>query len=146
MHSPVHAGLVKDAGDLYALTEEKLRETKKKVEGIISRVQKALATSQNLTKTQIAALKRLTSEALSDKREIEDICAKYQLTPDTALALRQRIDELLPEMLKAEDLSQSLTWDHVLTLEKLADKSISNVIQSIQGSNCLLYTSPSPRD
>jgi DNA ligase (NAD+) len=129
-----YAGLVKDAGDLYALTQQKLRDTKKKVEGVISRVQNALAASHNLTKTQLTALKRLTNEALSDKREIEDICAKYQLTPETASALRQRIDELLPEMLKDEDLSQNLTWDHVLTLEKLADKSISNVIQSIQAS------------
>lgn len=129
-----YARLVKDAGDLYALTEQKLRETKKKVEGIISRVQEALATSKNLTKTQLTALKRLTGEALSDKREVEDICAKYQLTPETALALREKIDELLPEILKIEGLSQNLMWDHILTLEKLADKSISNVIQSIQGS------------
>jgi len=130
----LYAGLVKDAGDLYALTEQKLRDTKKKVEAVISRVQNALATSHDLTKTQLTALKRLTNEALSDRREIEDICARYQLTPQTALALRQKIDELLPEILKEEDLSQNLTWDHVLTLEKLADKSISNVIQSIQGS------------
>ena len=129
-----YAGLVKDAGDLYALTEQKLRDTKKKVEGVISRIQNALAASQNLTKTQLTALKRLTNEALSDRREIQDVCAKYQLTPETALALRRGIDELLPEVLKEEDLSQNLTWDHVLTLEKLADKSISNVIQSIQGS------------
>jgi len=129
-----HAGLVNDAGDLYALTDQKLRDTKKRVERVISAVQDALVTSQNLIKTQATALKRLTNECLSDKREIADICGKYQFTPETASALREKIDELCPGILKKEGLSQNLTWDHVLTLEKLADKSIANVIQSIQGS------------
>ncbi len=129
-----YAGLVNDAGDLYSLTEQKLQETKKKVERIIPRVQEALVTSEDLTKTQIIALKRLTNEVLSNKREIEDIRAKYALTPEVTLNLRKKIDELLPEILKEQEVSRNLMWDHILTLEKLADKSISNVLNSIQRS------------
>ena len=130
-----HAGLVNDAGDLYnKLTKQTLREIKKKVERVIYRVQEAVTASENLTKTQFTALKRLTSEALSDRREVEDICAKYALTPEVALNLRKKIDEFLPEILKEEEVSRNLMWDHILTLEKLADKSISNVLNSIKGS------------
>ncbi len=129
------AGLVSDVGDLYdALTEHTLRETKTKVDRIIAKIQEAIGSSDKLTKTQLTALKRLTSEALSDKREIQDICSKYALTPEKVFNLRKKIDELLPPILHEEKMNLSLAWDHVLTLEKLADKSISNVLQSINGS------------
>ncbi len=130
-----YAGLVNDAGDLYKkLTKQTLRETKKKVERVIYRVQETVAANENLTKTQLTALKRLTSEALSDRREVEDICAKYSLTPEVVFTLKKKVDQLLPEILKSEEASPNLTWDYILTLEKLADKSISNIIQSIEES------------
>jgi len=130
-----YAGLVNDAGDLYKkLTKQTLRETKKKVERVIYRVQETVAANENLTKTQLTALKRLTSEALSDRREVEDTCAKYSLTPEVVFTLKKKVDQLLPEILKSEEASPNLTWDYILTLEKLADKSISNIIQSIEES------------
>jgi DNA ligase (NAD+) len=130
-----YAGLVNDAGDLYKkLTKQTLRETKKQVESVIYRVQEPVVANENLNKTQLTALKRLTSEALSDRREVEDICAKYSLTPEMVLTLRKKIDELLPQILKEEEMSPNLVWDHILTLEKLADKSISNIIRSIEES------------
>lgn len=129
-----HAGLINDAADLYSLDAQKLSQAKQKVERIISKVQEALAERENITGIRAAALKRLTAEAISDKREIEDICGKYGLTPQTLLDLRQKIDQLLPEILKEEKASSNLIWDHILTLEKLADKSISNITQSIEGS------------
>jgi DNA ligase (NAD+) len=129
-----YAGLVKDAADLYGLTEQKLRDTKKKVERVISRVQEAIIAGGDLTKSQVTVLKRLSDEALSDRREVDDICAKYNLTPELVSSLKQKIDEMLPEILKKEGLSPNLAWDHILTLEKLADKSISNVLSSIAES------------
>ncbi|MGQ9546017.1 MAG: NAD-dependent DNA ligase LigA [Dehalococcoidia bacterium] len=129
-----YAGLVNDAADLYGLTEGKLQDIKGKVERIISRVQKRIVASEKLGKNQLTALKRLTDEALSDKREIDDISAKYGLTTEAVPALRRKIDELLPVILEEEGLSANLAWDHVLTLEKLADKTIFNVLQSVNGS------------
>ncbi len=129
-----HTGLLHDVADLYYLNEQKLRETKKEVKVIISRVQQAVVLSHNLDKAQLPALKRLTNETLSNKREVEDICAKYSLTPEALPPLKEKIDEVLPRILKAVDTSQHLLWEHVLTLEKLADKSISNIIRSIRES------------
>jgi DNA ligase (NAD+) len=48
--------------------------------------------------------------------------------------LKKKMNQLLPQILKEEDVSPNLDWDHVLTLEKLADKSISNIIHSIEES------------
>jgi len=129
-----YAGLVNDVADIYGLTEQKLQEIKSKVERVISRVQEAVTASEDLGKSQLGALKRLTDEALSDKREVEAICAKYSLTLEVVSTLKKKIDQLLPQILKEEEVSPNLVWDHVLTLEKLADKSISNVIQSIKRS------------
>ena len=131
------AGLVKDVADLYQrnqLTEQELRKTKKKVEAVVSRVEEAIIANQDLVKAQLTALKRVTDKTLSDRRELEDVCAKYNLTSKAVLALKEKIEQLLPEILRKEDASQNLTWEHVLTLEKLADKSISNVLNSIEAS------------
>jgi len=129
-----YAGLVNDVADLYRLTEQKLQDIKSKVKRVISRVQKAFIASEDLNKSQLGALKRLTHEALSDKREVEDICAKYNLTREVVSTLKKKMNQLLPQILKEEDVSPNLDWDHVLTLEKLADKSISNIIHSIEES------------
>jgi DNA ligase (NAD+) len=129
-----YAGLVNDVADLYRLTEQKLQDIKSKVKRVISRVQKAVIASEDLNKSQLGALKRLTHEALSDKREVEDICAKYNLTREVVSSLKKKMDQLLTQILKEEDVSPNLDWDHVLTLEKLADKSISNIIHSIEES------------
>ncbi|HUX49007.1 MAG TPA: NAD-dependent DNA ligase LigA [Dehalococcoidia bacterium] len=129
-----YAGLVKDVADLYELTEQKLKDIKSKVKMVISRVQKAVTASEDLNKSQLGALKRLTDEALSDNQEVEDICAKYTLTPELVLTLRKKIDQLLPRLLKEEKLNLNLAWDYILTLEKLADKSISKVLSSIEKS------------
>jgi DNA ligase (NAD+) len=129
-----NAGLVKDVADLYGLTEQELKDMKSKVKMVIPKVQKAVIASEDLKKSQLGALKRLTDDALSDKREIDDICAKYIFTPEKVSALRTKISELLPRILKEEKLSPNLAWDHILTLEKLADKSISKVLSSIEKS------------
>ena len=128
------AGLVKDVGDFYRLTEQQLKEMKGKVEVIISKFQKVIAASQNLASSQLLALKRLTDKSLYDRRELDDICTKYNLTPEVLLALKENIDQVLPEIVRNADASQNLTWEHILSLEKLADKSISNLLESINGS------------
>ncbi|MBL7119637.1 MAG: NAD-dependent DNA ligase LigA [Dehalococcoidia bacterium] len=128
------AGLVKDVGDLYGLTEQQLKEMKGKVEVIISKVQRVVADSENLASSQLPALKRLTDKSLSDRRELDDICTKYNLTPEVLLALKEKIDQILPEIVRNADASQNLMWEHILSLEKLADKSISNLLESINGS------------
>lgn len=128
------AGVVKNFADFYTLREPKLLEMKKKVKVILSRVQEVVAATQNLTKSQLPVLKRLTGETLSSQREVHDISVKYSLAPEGLLTLREKINQALPEILKDASASQELAWEHVLTLEKLADKSISNVIKSIKGS------------
>jgi DNA ligase (NAD+) len=90
-----YAGLVNDVADLYRLTEQKLQDIKSKVKRVISRVQKAVIASEDLNKSQLGALKRLTHEALSDKREVEDICAKYNLTREVVSSLKKKMDQLL---------------------------------------------------
>ena len=128
------AGLVKDASDLYKLTKQKLRGAKKKVKVIISKIEEAILDTHELSRAQLPALKRITDETLSDRRKLEDVCVKYHLTAEKILALKEKIGLLLPKILNQENVNQNLTWDHILTLEKLADKSISNVLNSIKES------------
>jgi DNA ligase (NAD+) len=128
------AGLVEDPADLYFLTEEQLQRTKQQVKRVISSVQEAVAATERLDKAQLKVLKRLTLEVLSDRAKVSDVTAKYSLTPERLLVLRDRVDEALPPVLKAVGASQDLAWDHVLTLEKLGDTSIPNILNSINGS------------
>jgi NAD-dependent DNA ligase len=128
------AGLVKDASELHKLTKQKLKRIKKKVKTIISKIEKAILDTHELSRAQLPALKRITDETLSDRRKVEDVCAKYNLTREVVSTLKKKIDQLLPQILKEEKLSPNLAWDHVLTLEKLADKSISNMLNSIAES------------
>jgi DNA ligase (NAD+) len=126
-------GLVEDPADLYFLTKEQLQRTKQQVEGVISSVREAVAATEKLGKAQLAVLKRLTVEVLSDPAKVSAVAAKYSLTPERLLVLRDRVDEALPPVLKAVGVSQNLAWEHVLTLEKLGDESIPNILNSING-------------
>jgi len=130
----LRAGLVQDPADLYFLTKEQLQRTKQQVKGVISSVREAVAATEKLGKAQLAVLKRLTVKVLSDRGEVSAVAAKYSLTPERLLVLRDRVDEALPLVLKAVGVSQDLAWEHVLTLEKLADKSIPNILVSIAAS------------
>ncbi|MDP2954732.1 MAG: NAD-dependent DNA ligase LigA, partial [Chloroflexota bacterium] len=127
-------GLVKDVADFYYLTPEKLLGKKKSIEWIIASMQKALAGRGQLNPKQLPVLKRLSDRVFSDKQEIDDVCHKYELTPEQLFALRDEVEEALPQVVKESGESQDLTWDHVLTLEKLADKSVSNIIKAIAAS------------
>jgi len=128
------AGLVRDITDFYSLTKEKLLGVKRKVEEVIEGVAEALSSRYNLPRTHLAVLKRLTDRVMSDARELAAVRARYGLTPDQLQELREKVDGVLPGVLKEAGLDRELTWDQVLTLEKLADKSISNVLQAIEAS------------
>ncbi len=128
------AGLVHDPADLYYLTDQQLQRTKQQVQGVISSVREAVAATEKLTKAQLAVLKRLTGDMLSDPVKVADVTANYSLTPERLLALRERVDEALPVALKAVGASHNLAWEHAVTLEMLADKSIANIVDSIAAS------------
>jgi NAD-dependent DNA ligase len=108
--------------------------TKQQVKRVISSVQEAVAAAERLDKAQLKVLKRLTLEVLSDPAELSKVAAKYSLTPERLLVLRDRVDEALPPVLKAVGVSQDLAWEHVLTLEKLGDTSIPKILNNINGS------------
>jgi DNA ligase (NAD+) len=128
------AGLVEDPADLYFLTKDQMQRTKQQVKRVISSVQEAVAAAEKLGKAQLKVLKRLTVEVLSDPAEVSDVAAKHSLTPERLLVLRDRVDEALLPALKAVGLTEDLAWDHVLTLEKLGDKSIPKILNNINGS------------
>lgn len=128
------ARLVNDVAGFYYLTREQLLEAKKKVEGVISFVQERVGAGGMLTRAQLPVLKRLAEWVLSDKDEVSDIYIKYGLNMEQLSALKSKVDEVLPEALKTAGLDHDMAWEHVLTLEKLADKSISNVLSSISAS------------
>ena len=130
----LRTGLVQDPADLYYLTKEQLQRTKQQVEGVISSTREAVAATEKLGKAQLAVLKRLTVEVLADPVKVSAVAAKYSLTPERLLVVRERVDKALPPVLKAVGASQDLAWEHVLTLEKLADKSILNILVSIAAS------------
>ncbi|MBI4288621.1 MAG: NAD-dependent DNA ligase LigA [Chloroflexi bacterium] len=128
------AGLVKNAAEFYDLTPEALLAAKKKVEKVISSMQEQVGASGMLGRTQLAVLKRLSEWGLSDKDEVNDISLKYSLNLEQLSALKSKVDQLLPDVLRRSGFEGDLSWEHILTLEKLADKSISNVIGSIKSS------------
>ena len=130
----IQASLVKDIADIYYLSREQLLETKEKVKGVISAVEESVAASHQLTETQRQALKRLTPQVLSDTREVQEVCTRYGLTMERLLSLREAVNRALPGALEATGASRDLEWEHILTLEKLADKSISNLLSNIEAS------------
>jgi DNA ligase (NAD+) len=68
------------------------------------------------------------------RRTFEGICAEYGLTLGDLSSLREAVDEVLPGILKAAGISQGLTWEHILTLEGLGDKSIRSLVVNIEAS------------
>lgn len=135
-----NAGLVKDIADFYSLTKEKLSDLKKKVERVIEEVGRSLVSRYELARSHLPVLKRLTDRIFSDKRESGDerelaaIRSKYGLTPERLKELKNKVEDILPQVLEQVGLSRDLTWDQVLTLEKLADKSIANILAAIEAS------------
>jgi len=128
------AGLVRDFADFYSLTEKGLLGARKVVKGIISKMEEVMVSRGFLLQDQLPVLKRLTDRTFSDKREADFVCSKYGLTLTRIHALKERVDGLLPEVLKEARASQELTWDEVLTLEKLAEKNVSNILNAIENS------------
>ncbi|MEK7281617.1 MAG: helix-hairpin-helix domain-containing protein, partial [Chloroflexota bacterium] len=127
-------GLVADGADFYFLNREGLLATKEKVARVIANMEKAMTSSQRLSPPQLLVLKRLIEETLADKQEIKDILVKYGLPEEQLRALKEEVDGRLPGLLKEAGLGPDLTWEQVLTLEKLADKSISNILRAIEAS------------
>jgi DNA ligase (NAD+) len=128
------AGLLQDVGDFYSLSEERLLEEKARADKVIEEVTTAVAKKHNLTPTQNTVVKRLTDSVLYDARETKAVCARYGLTEQQLFALRETVDEVLPDVLEAVGASPQLSWENILTLEKIAEKSASNFIASIQAS------------
>lgn len=67
-------------------------------------------------------------------RTFKDICKAYNLTLEDLSSLRAEVDQVLPGVLKAAGITQDLTWEHILTLEGLGDKSISKLLENVEKS------------
>jgi len=128
------AGLLQDVADYYRLTKERLLEAKGKADRVIDEVSRAVATRRDLTPIQHTVVKRLTDSVLYDAEETRAVGARYGLTEQELVALRDVVDEVLPDVLNAVGASTQLSWENILTLEKIAEKSASNLIASIQAS------------
>jgi len=128
------AGLVRNFADFYSLTENGLLGARRVAKGIISKMEEVMVSRGSLLQEQLPVLKRLTDRTFSDKRETDSICTKYGLTLTQIHALKERVDGFLPEVLKEAGASQEFTWDEVLTLEKLAEKSVTNMLNAIEKS------------
>jgi DNA ligase (NAD+) len=128
------SGLVKDVAGFYTLTRETLLGLKANADDVISAVQEAMKEQQAVAPKQQAVLKRLNDRVLSDDKEVRDVCKKYDLTPEGLLELRGKIDALLPPLLAERGLPDSLSWDSILTLEKLADRSVTKLLENIESS------------
>ena len=129
-----NAGLVKDAADFYYLTQEQLLQAKGMADRLIAEVTQAVAARGSLTREQLGAVKRLTDKVLLDAKETRAVQVRYNLTVEQLLALRDQVEQVLPDYVKAAGASPQLTWEQVLTLEKIAEKSASNLIHSIDAS------------
>lgn len=68
------------------------------------------------------------------RRTFEGIRAANGLTLGNLTSLRQEVDDVLPGMLLAAGISLDLTWDHILALEGLGDKSIPTLVANIEAS------------
>ncbi|HJW88110.1 MAG TPA: NAD-dependent DNA ligase LigA, partial [Dehalococcoidia bacterium] len=128
------AGLLQDVADYYRLTRERLLEAKGKADKVIDEVTRAVAKKYGLSPAQFAVVRRLTGSVLYDAGETGAVGARYGLAGEELLALRETVDEALPDVLKAMGASPQLRWENILTLEKIAEKSASNFIASIQAS------------
>ncbi|MBU2009225.1 MAG: NAD-dependent DNA ligase LigA [Chloroflexi bacterium] len=128
------AGLLQDVADYYRLTREGLLEAKGKADRVIEEVSRAVATRRDLTPIQHTVVKRLTDSVLYDAGETRAVGARYGLTEQELVALREVVDDVLPGVLEAVGASPQLSWENILTLEKIAEKSASNFIASIQAS------------
>ena len=128
------ARLVRDFADFYSLTEKGLLDTRKVVKGIISKLEEVMVSKGALPQEQLPVLKRLTEKTFSDEREANSVCTKYDFTLTRIHALKEMVDGLLPELLREARASEELTWNEVLTLEKLAEKSVTNLLEAINKS------------
>ncbi|MBI4201675.1 MAG: NAD-dependent DNA ligase LigA [Chloroflexi bacterium] len=130
----IDAGLVKDVADIYSLTREQLLGLKEKIARVISGVQKEVAARHQLSNAQMQVVKRLTDEALLDKAEAETICARYDLTLERLMSLKGAVDGVLVETVKTAGVAETIEWESILTLEKLAAKSVDNLMAAIAAS------------
>jgi len=127
-------GLIKDIADLYALTERQLLNARDLAKSTISKMEEAIISKRYLPVNQVSVLKRLTDRILSNNQDNNSVHTNYGLSKTQINTLKERVDSLLPGILKETGISQELTWDDVLSLEKLADKSAANIINAIRNS------------
>jgi DNA ligase (NAD+) len=70
----------------------------------------------------------------SPSRTFEGICAEYGITLGDLSSLRDEVDQVLPGILKDVGIAEDLTWDHILTLEGLGDRSVPKILANIEAS------------
>ncbi len=95
---------------------------------------RAVAGKHHLDQSQNTVVKRLTGGVLYSPDETRAVCARYGLSEQQLLALRETVEEVLPGVLEKAGANAALSWENILTLEKVAEKSASNFIASIQAS------------
>ncbi|MCX7911841.1 MAG: NAD-dependent DNA ligase LigA [Dehalococcoidales bacterium] len=127
------AGLVRKISDLYRLTEARLAESRRRAKEAIAGMEESLA-AEGVPAAHLPIIKRLTDRFLADRKELEGLARRFNMGPEEVLKLRERVDRHLPEILRKLNLSQEMTWDDVLALEKLAEKAAANIISAIQAS------------
>jgi DNA ligase (NAD+) len=127
-----NAGLVKKISDLYYLKEADLADIRNLVKSIIAAVGERIM----LPAKQASLIKFLTTRTLAEEKELPALAGRYQVDSSYIMSVKDRVDEVLPAVLKeyVTRTDMALTWDDVLTLEKLAEKSAANIISAIEKS------------
>ncbi|MHB8104952.1 MAG: NAD-dependent DNA ligase LigA [Dehalococcoidales bacterium] len=124
------AGLVKNIADLYNLHEIDLTNKRNEAKNIIGKMEEFM----KLPKNEVSLLKRLTVRTLSEKQHLNVISSKYGENTIYVQEIKQEVDRRLPNILKELGASSGLNWDDILLLEKLAEKTVTNVLNATNNS------------
>ncbi len=93
-----------------------------------------MVSKKAISQEQVIVLKRLTDRTISNEREADFVISKYSFNRTRLYTLKDLVDSILPDILKEAGASQGLKWDEILTLEKLAEKSVANMLSAIEKS------------
>jgi len=124
------AGLIKSIADIYFLHASDFVRIRSLAKNIIEKIENTL----DLPENEASVLKRITDRILSKKQNLDNLIKRYGHDEQYFKALRQTVDGKLPGVLQELKLNQELTWDDILLLEKLADKTVANLSNSIKES------------
>jgi DNA ligase (NAD+) len=125
-------GLVRDITYLYSLTESHLSNARDLAKKVIDAAKDGLVSTGDLFINQAPVLKKLTDRILADNRDEDTLY--YGLSQTQVNELKEKVDNLLPGILKEAGITRQLTWNDILSLEKLAEKNAANIISAVSDS------------